>query len=160
MGEEAVAKNWRAMIKVGHDFYHCWRQVLLEELGPGKTEDLTLRFWEKVADVTAKAYAKAKVLEKGGLEGLVRAMVRSSEIMGETVHLERDGEDFLLVHDACPWADSHREYGGGNCQPGCDRWFMETVRILMPDCTVVTESSIPGGQGKCVRRFSIRRDQG
>ncbi|MGB9905312.1 MAG: hypothetical protein ACPLQO_11705, partial [Desulfotomaculales bacterium] len=122
-------------------------------------EELTLRFWEKVAEATARAYAAAGVVEKGGLEGLVRAIARSSEIMGETVQVERDGRDFLLIHTACPWVDSYRAYGGGNCQPGCDRWFVETARALLPECTVVTESSIPAGQGKCVRRFSGKPDQ-
>ena len=160
MMQEAVVKSWRAMIKVSHDFFHCWRQVLLEELGDEKTEELTLRFWEKVAEATARAYAAAGAAEKGGLEGLVRAIARSSEIMGETVQVGKDGQDFLLVHLACPWTDSYRDYGGGNCQPGCDRWFIETARALIPECTVVTESSLPAGQGKCVRRFSLKPGQG
>jgi len=155
MTEEALIKNWRGMIVVGHDFFHCWRQVLLEEVGGGKTEELVLKFWQKVANVTAQAYMHAGMVEKRDLESLVRVMARSSEIMGEKVHVERDGEDFLLVHEACPWTDSYRKYGGGNCQPGCDCWFREVAKAVIPGCSVLTEASIPGGDRQCVRRFSL-----
>jgi len=154
MSEQAVARNWRAMIRVGHDFYHCWRQALLEELGVEKTEELSLRFWQKVANVTAGAYARAASGEMD-LEGLVRVMARSSEIMGEQVRVERHGEDVLLIHEACPWTASYRAYGGGNCRPGCDCWFREVAAAVVPGCSVRTESSLPGGDRECVRRFSL-----
>jgi len=144
------------MIRVGHDFFHCWRLVLADDLGPQKTGELTLRFWDKVAEATARAYARGGAAAAGenDLEGLVRLMARSSEIMGERVRVEADGDDFLLIHEACPWTDSYREYGGGNCQPGCDRWFVKVAAAVLPGCRVRTERSIPAGGGECVRRFS------
>ena len=79
----------------------------------------------------------------------------ASEVMGETAHLERDGDDVLLVHTACPWQDSFRASGiPDQCQAGCDNWFGTTAASISPRIKVVTESALPAGDRSCTRRFS------
>ena len=51
------------------------------------------------------------------------AWLRASEVMGEQVRMAADGDDYLLIHDACPWIESYKDYGApGQCQAGCDHW--------------------------------------
>lgn len=148
-----IERDWKVMIKVSHDFFHCWRKAVLEKYGEEETEKLVLRFWELVGENTAKSYLNAKI-DPGDLNQVVKGAARSSQIMGEKVRVEKVGDDYLLIHDECPWIKSYKEAGApGKCQPGCDRWFEATVSAMSPNLGVETISSLASGAQNCVRRF-------
>jgi hypothetical protein len=144
------------MIRIAHDFFHVWRQVVVVRLGDEMAGELELAFWERVGLNTAQAYLASKATVSRDVETIIQALAKSSRIMGEEVRVEREGKDWLLVHEACPWPASYKRFHGDeNCRPGCDRWFKTTVAHLNSCLEVYTEASIPDGYGKCVRRFRL-----
>lgn len=148
-----LERDWKTMIMISHDFFHNWRQAVYEKYGEEAMEELTLRFWELVGGNTAAQYARAKI-DGRDVERVARAAARSSEIMGETVRVEPDGDAWLLLHDDCPWIDSYRRAGfEGKCRPGCHRWFESAVKGLSPDLGVDTLACLADGDKQCVRRF-------
>ena len=141
------------MIFIVHDFFHSWRKTVEEKFGPEVASDLVLRFWELVGQGTGDSYLKRR-RDPGDIEQIVKAMVRASQVMGESAVMVRDGEDYLLVHEACPWIDSFKNYGApGQCQPGCDRWFESAVVTIPADISVTTESCLAAGDQTCRRRY-------
>lgn len=156
-GDEKLARlerDWKTMILIAHDFFHAWRRVVAEKYGEAEMEELTEKFWELVGRNTANQYRTKGKIDAGSVEQIVRAVARSSEIMGETVRVEREGEAWLLIHEACPWIETYRRAGyPGRCQRGCDRWFSTTVAELTPEVVVETTSCLAAGDGRCVRRF-------
>ncbi len=141
------------MIFIAHDFFHCWRKTVEEKLGTEVTSDLVLRFWELVGQGTGDSYLK-RGRDPGDLEQVVKAMVRASQVMGESAAMVRDGDDYLLVHETCPWIDSFKNYGApGQCQAGCDRWFESAVAAISADIAVGTESCLAAGDQTCRRRY-------
>lgn len=153
-----LEKDWRSMIFIAHDFFHRWRQVVEEKYGADEGAALVNRFWELVGIGTGEVYLKRG---KGtdSLAEIVKAMVRASLVMGESARMEQSGEDYLLIHDSCPWIDSFRDYGApGQCQAGCDRWFETAVKIISPKISVKTESCLAAGQSTCTRRFSANQE--
>lgn len=149
-----LEKEWRSMIVISHDIFHCWRQVVEERLGSEAASELVNRFWELVGQGTGKAYLK-RGRDTGDLEQIVGAMVRVSKTMGEKARMAQDGDDYLLIHDTCPWIDSFRDYGAeGQCQAGCDRWFVKSIETISPELTVKTESCLAAGDSNCTRRYS------
>lgn len=149
-----LEKDWRSMILISHDMFHCWRQVVEEKLGPEGASELIDRFWELVGQGTGKAYLK-RGRDTGDLEQIVGAMVRVSLTMGEKARMAQDGDDVLLIHEACPWIDSFRNYGAeGQCQAGCDRWFTKSIETISPELAVKTESCLAAGDSSCTRRYS------
>ncbi|MDT3698674.1 MAG: L-2-amino-thiazoline-4-carboxylic acid hydrolase [Thermincola sp.] len=147
-------KEWRSMIVISHDIFHCWRQVVEEKLGPKEAVELVDRFWERVGEGTGKAYLN-RGRDTGDLEQIVGAMVRVSQTMGEKARMIKEGNDYLLIHDACPWIDSFRDYGAADqCQAGCDRWFVKSTETISPQFTVMTESCLAAGDKNCTRRYS------
>ncbi|WP_206809298.1 L-2-amino-thiazoline-4-carboxylic acid hydrolase [Paradesulfitobacterium ferrireducens] len=151
-----LEKDWRSMIFIAHDFFHRWRQVVEEKYGKEEAEGLILRFWELVGQGTGESYLK-RGRDTENLEQVVKAMLRASEVMGEQARMEADGNDYLLIHDACPWIDSFKSYGApGECQAGCDHWFGTAVKVVSPNLNVVTESCLAAGDSACVRRYSKR----
>ncbi len=148
-----LEKDWRSMIFIAHDFFHRWRQVVEERYGAEEGAELVNLFWQAVGGGTGESY-----LQRGrdvtDLAQVVKAMARASEVMGETVRVVRDGEEYLLVHDACPWIDSFRDYGApGLCQAGCDRWFSTAAKTISPALEVRTESCLAAGESSCTRRY-------
>lgn len=153
---ERKERDWQAMIRITHDFFHCWREAVEEKLGKQEANEVQLRFWELVGIGTGKMY-----LERGGAPDDVTkvafTMLRASEVMGETARMETTPDASLLVHEACPWMDSFRERGAANeCQAGCDRWFQATVQAISPNLQVVTEAALPAGNATCTRRFTVK----
>lgn len=156
-GADAVKKlenDWRSMIFIAHDFFHRWRQVVEEKYGKEKAVALVDRFWELVGQGTGESYLE-RGRDSGNLELIVKAMVRASQVMGETARMVPEGEDYLLIHEACPWTDSYRDYGApGQCQAGCDRWFQTAVTAISPNFSVYTESCLAAGDSTCTRRYA------
>lgn len=151
---EKLEKEWRSMIVISHDMFHSWRKVVEKRLGSEEASELINQFWELVGEGTAKAYLK-RGRDTRDLEQIVGSMVRVSLTMGEKARMSKDGEDYLLIHDACPWVDSFRNYGAeGQCQAGCDRWFAKATETISPEFTVTTESCLAAGDSSCTRRFS------
>ncbi|GAB6171125.1 hypothetical protein JCM15765_06030 [Paradesulfitobacterium aromaticivorans] len=149
-----LEKDWRSMIFIAHDFFHRWRQVVEEKYGVEAAEGLITRFWELVGEGTGESYLK-RGRDTENLEQVVRAMLRASEVMGEQVRMAVDGDDYLLIHDACPWIDSFKDYGApGQCQSGCDHWFGTALKVISPNLRVLTESCLAAGDNACVRRYS------
>lgn len=149
-------RDWESMIRINHDFFHCWRRAAEEKLSPQDAEALVMRFWELVGIGTGEMY-----LARGGkpedLQQLAFTMMRASHVMGETAHMEMEDNASVLVHTACPWMDSFRETGAANqCQAGCDHWFQTTIATISPKVRVVTESALPAGDKTCTRRFSLK----
>lgn len=152
--EKMIERNWKTMIKISHNFFHCWRQAALDKYGEEETDRLVLSFWENVGLNTAESYLKIAKIDPDNLEQVVRGAARSSEIMDENVTVEKDGDSYLLVHHACPWIESYREAGApGKCKAGCDRWFAATAAAMSPSLGVETLSSLAAGDDKCVRKF-------
>ncbi|AGL00632.1 L-2-amino-thiazoline-4-carboxylic acid hydrolase [Desulfoscipio gibsoniae] len=150
-----LQRNWKNMILISHGFFHCWRQTVEETIGQQEAKKLVQRFWELVGQGTAEAYLK-KNRDPDSVEDVVQAFARASEVMGETVRVEKDGEAVLLVHDACPWIDSYRDYGSpGQCQLGCDRWFGAAVEGISPRLRVETTACQAAGDQTCARRFTF-----
>lgn len=113
-----------------------------------------VRFWELVGQGTADVYL-SKQKDPNNVEDIVVSLARASEVMGETVRIDKDGEAVLLIHDACPWIDSYRNYGApGECQSGCDRWFGATAEGISPNLRVETTSCLAAGDSTCTRRFN------
>lgn len=153
---ERMQRDWQSMVRITHDFFHCWRQAVEEKLSKEEADKVQLRFWELVGIGTGKMY-----LERGGnpddVAKVAYTMLRASEVMGETARMETTPDASLVVHDACPWMDSFRERGAPNeCQPGCDKWFQATVQTISPNLRVVTEAALPAGDATCTRRFSAK----
>lgn len=149
-----MLRNWKGMIFISHDFFHRWRQTVEETVGQQDARKLVERFWELVGQGTAEAYLK-KNKDPNDVEEVVQALARASEVMGETVRVEKDGEAVLLIHDACPWIDSFRDYGApGQCQAGCDRWFGATAEGISSRLRVETASCLAAGDKTCTRRFT------
>lgn len=147
-------RDWQSMQRICHDFFHGWRRVVADHYGEAAARQLEVEFYGRIGLGTGAMY-----LQRGGspddLEKVVSTLVRASEVMGETAHLERDGDDVLLVHTACPWQDSFRASGiVDQCQAGCDNWFGTTAASISPRIKVVTESALPAGDRSCTRRFS------
>lgn len=148
-------RDWQSMQRICHDFFHGWRRTVQDRYGAEAAKDLEMAFYERIGVGTGQMF-----IERGGqpdeLEKLVRSLVRASEVMGETARLEREGDDVLLVHTACPWTDSFRATGVPNqCQASCDHWFQTTAKTISPKIRVVTESALPAGDASCTRRFSM-----
>ena len=153
---DRLDRDWRTMILIAHDFFHCWRQAVCEKYGESQMEELTLRFWDLVGKNTAAQYSKGKI-DPLDLERVAMGAARSSEIMGETVKVRNEGDAWLLIHDACPWIESYKRAGfEGKCRPGCDRWFAETVRTLSPRLGVDTLACLGDGDDQCVRKFYLK----
>lgn len=149
-----MEKEWRSMIIISHDIFHCWRQVVEERLGSEEAAELVNQFWELVGQGTGNAYLK-RGRDTKDLEQIVGAMVRVSQTMGENARMAKDGNDYLLIHDACPWIDSFRDSGAeGQCQAGCDRWFVKSTETISPEFTVKTKSCLAAGDSTCTRRYS------
>ena len=147
-------RNWKVMVKISHLFFHFWRQAVLEKYGTEETDKLILNFWEKMGANTANSYLKIAKIDPDNLEQVAGGAARSSEIMGEKVTVEKDGDAYLLIHHECPWIESYREAGAtGMCKTGCDRWFAATVAAMSPGLGVETLSSLAAGDDKCVRKF-------
>ena len=150
-----LMRNWKGMLFISHDFFHRWRQTVEETVSPQEAKKLVNRFWELVAKGSAQAYL-SKNKDPHDVEGVVQSLARASDVMGETVRVEKDGADVLLVHDASPWIDSFREYGApGQCQAGCDRWFEATAETISPRLKVETTTCLAAGDNTCTRRFSL-----
>lgn len=150
-------RDWESMIRINHDFFHCWRRAAEEKLDPAAAHDVLMRFWELVGIGTGQMY-----LERGGkpdnLEQIAFTMMRASHVMGESAHMALEGDASVLVHTACPWMDSFRDTGAPNqCQAGCDHWFQTTLRTISPNLRVTTESALPAGDTTCTRRFSLTK---
>lgn len=156
--EKALARkerDWQSMIHITHDFFHAWRKAVKDKHGEAAAKEMELAFWENVGVGTGQTY-----LKRGGgpedLERIAFTMQRASDVMGETAHMQKDGNAVLVVHTACPWMDSFRAAGLPNrCGEGCDRWFQAAVRTISPKVRVVTESQLPKGDATCTRRFTL-----
>jgi hypothetical protein len=148
-------RDWQSMIRITHDFFHAWRKAVKDKGGEAAAMDMELAFWENVGVGTGEMY-----LKRGGapedIEKIAFTMQRASDVMGETAHMEKDGDAVLVVHTACPWMDSFRAAGLPNrCGEGCDRWFQVTAKTISPKVRVVTESQLPQGGATCTRRFTL-----
>lgn len=149
-------RDWESMIRITHDFFHAWRKSVADKDGEPAAQQMEMRFWENIGIGTGKMY-----LERGGKPDdpgqIAHTMQRASEVMGETAHITKDGDDVLLLHTACPWLDSYRAAGIPNqCGAGCDHWFQTTVKAISPNVKLVTESLMPAGAKSCTRRFSFK----
>ncbi|MDA8235306.1 MAG: L-2-amino-thiazoline-4-carboxylic acid hydrolase [Clostridia bacterium] len=154
---EKMARNWKSMIMISHDFFHRWRQVAEESLGKQETQKMINSFWEKVGRSTAESYL-GKNRDPENVEEVVQAFARASEVMGEKVKVVQDDRFVLLIHDECPWIDSFKNYGApGECQEGCDSWFKSAVQGISPNLKVETTSCLASGESTCTRRFSKGR---
>ena len=148
-----LERDWRTMILISHDFFHRWRQVIEEKYGPEESMNLANRFWELVGEGTADSYLN-RGKDTNDLEQIVEAFVKASLVMGESARMAKDGDDVLLIHDACPWVDSFINSGApGQCTAGCDTWFKTAINKISGDYSVITECYIPAGGKTCTRRF-------
>lgn len=151
--DKRMEQNWRSMIFISHDFFHRWRMVLAEKFGAQETAVLVERFWEAVGQGTGESYLK-RGKDPQDLEQMVKFFVRASLVMGEKARWVKRGNDVLLIHDACPWIDSFKDFGApGQCQAGCDKWFETALKTVSEDFSVQTESCMAVGDGNCTRRF-------
>ncbi|AGL00654.1 L-2-amino-thiazoline-4-carboxylic acid hydrolase [Desulfoscipio gibsoniae] len=151
--QQKLERDWKTMIVISHDFFHSWRRAVSEKYGDAAMEQLTYRFWELIGQNTAAQYKKGKV-DSASAEQLARAVARSSEIMGETVRVEQEGDAWLLIHDACPWIKSYQQAGyPGQCRSGCDKWFSATVAELASGIAVETTACLADGDKWCIRKF-------
>ena len=148
-----LERDWRSMIFISHDFFHRWRMVLEEKFGAEETIALVDRFWESVGEGTAESYLK-RGRDTKDLEQIVNAFVRASLVMGESAKSVKDGNDVLLIHDACPWIASFKDYGApGQCQAGCDKWCETALKEISQDFSVRTDSCLAAGESTCTRRY-------
>lgn len=154
---EAVKKlerDWRSMISISHDFFHRWRMIIEEKLGPEEAIELVNRFWESVGEGTAESYLK-RGKDTNNLEQIVDSFVKASLVMGESARSAKDGNEVLLIHEACPWVASFQNYGApGQCRAGCDKWFEAAVKNISGNFLVQTDSCLAAGDTSCIRRFS------
>jgi hypothetical protein len=153
-----LERDWRSMISISHDFFHRWRMVLEEKFGAEETAALVDRFWESVGEGTGESYLK-RGRNTEDLEQIVNAFVRASLVMGERARSAKDGNDVLLIHDACPWIGSYQDYrASGQCQAGCDKWFETALKTISQDFSVRTDSCLAAGDSTCTRRYSRKNN--
>ena len=151
-----LKRDWQAMIKVSHDFFHAWRQMMEEEVDDRRARFLTERFWEKIAISNAEMYRG----DKTDISKILRFMARMSDVMGETVTTDSKNGESYLIHIACPWIDSFKEYEAKNrCQAGCDCWFETTLKLINPDLKMQTLDCLTEGGKGCIRKFTNKKKQ-
>jgi len=148
-----LERDWSSMILISHDFFHRWRQAVEEKYGAEESNNLANRFWELVGESTANSYLM-RGKDTNDLEQIVKAFVNASLVMGESARMAKDGDDVLLIHDACPWIDSFKNTGApGQCIEGCDKWFESAITKISDNFSVQTEGHIAAGADTCTRRF-------
>lgn len=149
-----VERKWRYMIPISHQFYIYGRKAAEDLLGADGVEKFIERFWRISGEDTARMYLELGRLNPDDLIGLVRAICRSSEIMGEDAEAKQEGDRAYVIHHHCPWPESYKRNGlPESCQGGCDIWFQTIAASISPRIRVRTTRSIPGGEGICVREF-------
>lgn len=149
-----VERKWRYMIPVAHQFYIYSRKAAEELMGPEGADKFIERFWRTSGNDTARMYLELGKLDPNDLFGLVKAVARSSEIMGEDAEAKQEGNRAYVIHHDCPWPKSYKTNGlPESCQCGCDIWFQTVASTVSSRLRVRTTRSIPAGEGICVREF-------
>ncbi|MBI2954395.1 MAG: L-2-amino-thiazoline-4-carboxylic acid hydrolase [Chloroflexi bacterium] len=158
-GEKArldAERKWRYMIPISHEFYIYGRKAAEELLPAGQVARFVEAFWRISGEETARMYLELAKLDPSDLFGLVRAIGRSSEIMGEDAEAKQEGDRAYLIHHGCPWPKSYQQNGlPESCQGGCDTWFETIAAVISPQIRVRTISAIPSGSTTCTREFWI-----
>ncbi len=151
-------RKWRYMIPISHQFYIYGRKAAGEILGQGEVEKFIERFWRINGEDTGRMYLELGKLDPSDLPGLVRAIARSSEIMGEDAEARNEGSRSYLIHHSCPWPATYKESDlPESCQSGCDVWFKSLAAAVSSRICVKTTRSIAAGEGLCVREFWIEQ---
>lgn len=149
-------RKWRYMIPISHQFYIYARKAAESLMGTEQVAKFIERFWRTAGEDTGRMYVELGKLSSENLPALVRAISRSSEIMGEETQARIEGGRAFLVHYDCPWPKAYAKYGlPESCQGGCDIWFQTLVSVVSPKFRVKTCRSIPAGEALCVREFWV-----
>jgi hypothetical protein len=149
-------RKWRYMIPISHQFYIYGRQAAEDLMGTEEVARFVERFWRIAGEDTGRMYVDLGNLTSDDLPGLVRAISRSSEIMGEDAEARLEGGRAFLIHYSCPWPEAYKKYGlPESCQGGCDIWFQTLASVVSPKFKVKTSRSIPAGEALCVREFRV-----
>ena len=137
-----------------------WRRAALALCPEMDPIELVKKYWEEVGKDTAQFYLK-KIDPAGNIpEQIARLFVSSSQAMGENAVLSGTTEDgkHQAKHIDCPWYQWHqREHLLQEDQVGCDHWLQTVIheinRTLGTSVKCETVSSLPAGDGCCLRRF-------
>ncbi len=153
---DEIERNWRASVAISHGFYYAWLQTIRELYPQVDPVEITVQFYQRVAEQTARLYREKAGLRSDDALALARAFARSSEVMLERVEVEGSPEVATITHLECPWWPEHSKLTGGySCQPGCDAWFRTTAALVSKDLRVETLASKPAGDDVCRRRISL-----
>jgi hypothetical protein len=151
-----IERNWRSSVAISHGFYYAWLRTVRELYPAADPVELSVRFYEHVAEQTARLYKDKLGLKGDDALALAKAFARSSEVMLERVVAEGSSDSATITHIECPWWPEHsRATGGYSCQPGCDAWFKATASLLSKDAKIETLASKPSGDDVCKRRISF-----
>lgn len=160
--EIPIEKRFKILSQIHRASYFDWIEAV-KEIYPGVDElELVLKFWEKVAEGTAKNYLKHLDLNKPLPRQIAKNFVWSSLCMGEDAELieGKNQNECFARHNDCPWFHWHKRLGKLEFdQKGCDMWLNTLIRIINKELGTnikdETLKSLPNGDGVCLRRFFV-----
>jgi hypothetical protein len=151
--------RFKVLCEIVRAQHFAWREAALA-LAPGlDPQKLTNKMWEITGVQTAKAYLKRLDPKKPLSPQIAHSIAWSSVCMGESATVEAGaGDEAFVRHADCPWFHWHKRLNIlKEDRPGCDRWFFTAVaeinKALGTDVKIETQSSLPDGDGCCLRRI-------
>jgi len=156
--EIPVEKKWRRLLNVCMDYYHTWREVVKEEFGYEKANELEIKWGKKLGEKTAEIYRKVGWIKPDDLSSLAKALVISMRILNEDCEaLEEDKNKIRIVHYHCPEYDEYEKRGvPGGCMSKCFAWYVATIQGINPQIKVEFSKTFPK-DGVCEITMHMKR---
>ena len=160
--EIPLEKKFKILSQIHRGSHFEWIEAV-KEICPNVNEhDLVLKYWEKVAESTAKNYLNHIDMNKSLPKQFAENFVFSSICMGEDATLiqGKDENEYFAKHNDCPWYHWHKRLGKLEFdQEGCDMWLETLIKFinenLGTNIKAETLKSLPNGDEICLRRFWV-----
>ena len=126
-------KRWKRLLNICMDYYHTWREVIVEEFGTDKAKELEVKWGKRLGEKTADIYKRVR-WPATNLMSLAKALVISMRILNEDCEAVMDDANSVrIVHYHCPEHDEYAKRGLlGGCIDKCLAWFEATVKSINP----------------------------
>lgn len=136
--EIPVEKKWRRLLNICMDYYHTWREVVNEEYGSEKANELEIKWGKKLGEKTAEIYKRVGWVKPDDLSSLAKALVVSMRILNEDCEaIEESKNNVRIVHYHCPEYDEYEKRGIlGGCINKCFAWYVTTAKNINPQIKV------------------------
>lgn len=160
--EIPIEKKFKILSQIHRSSHFEWIQAIKEICTDVDEYDLVLKYWEKVAEATARNYLQHLDISKPLPKQVAENFVFSSICMGEDAELVegKDENECFARHNDCPWYHWHKGLGKMKFdQEGCDMWLKSLIKIvndkLGTKIKAATLKSLPNGDEICLRRFWV-----